>query len=170
MNLQGSIVIVDYVAAKTLLSTGTLAAKESGLINAEGFVLPGTEYTFLYSRALGSNLICPSKYHSIAGLLGKSCECLQGWIPLLSTSFIGALGKPSLRILQQPSAAIALRLWLKKTFSELGDRDCALLTGGILTSYPTLVCTASLSPAYVTAALHLGLAFMELDHTECSAT
>lgn len=159
--------VLDHRAANILLMQGSVQAMGIGDLRPTQFALPLSEYALLYARALSSRRFCPPRYHAIAMLLRKSCECRDGWVPLLSSSFIETLSTPALEILSQGPETITLRLGLRRSFPGLGERDASLLTAAVLTSSSNLVCSKMLGQAYLETASRLGVEVLELSHQDC---
>lgn len=167
MPLLGSSLVLDECGFRILLTDGSVSLRGYGKVKPVSYVLPASVYARIYGSALRDGRVCSSRIHQISSLLGKRCECMHGWIPLLSTSFLAALSSPELVVNAVEPEMISLRLGLQKSFSGLLVNEATLLATSILTGYPLAVCSLQITESFSSAAREISLDVRDFEDHKC---
>jgi hypothetical protein len=165
-------VMLDRVALWHLLMTGTVRAVGDGAVAPpEKYVVLVSEYLIIYQAALraGEPTQGCGRLHEVAVLGHHACECQDGWIPVLSPSFLSACVEPALEIRPLPADAIGMRLRLQRALPNLNSADLSLLVGLAWAPSPLIQCSAVRSESFSSFAREAGLVLLELDHRDCGA-
>ena len=167
-------VVVDRFALLSLLRDGSLESADRSAIRAsEQYLVLESEYGSLYRATLASRSSagyrCAGRIHDVATVMMKPCEYADGWIPVLSPSFLGKVLPVPIVVAQPPPEALGLRVRLLSAVKTLSDAEAALIAGLVWHPHVFVACERDLSQTARELLTEAEIVILDLHH-DCPHT
>lgn len=161
-------ITVDRFSLLSLLQERKLTTAEGDTLRAnEQYQVLPSEYGSLYRLAVytrAGGYHCSGRIHNVATLMGRPCPCTDGWVPVLSPSFLKSVLPVPIVVVQPPPESLGLRLRLLAGLPALSPAEAALIAGMVWEPQPLVACQPDLSQTAQALLADAGIILFNLRH------
>lgn len=162
-------VIIDRFSLLSLLEERVITTVNGQVVRAsEQYLVLPIEYGSLYQLALrarvGDGYQCSGRIHDVATLMARPCPCMDGWVPVLSPSFLRSVLPVPIVVTQPPPESFGLRLRLLSSIPALSIPEATLIAGIVWDPHPLVACQRDLSKTAQGLLADAGVILLDLHH------